>query len=274
MKKIVFLLLIISFISISGYSQIDDLKKKSDEKQENSDNKDGDNQGSGFTPSDAYCLSSCLQTSFNLMFSFVGQALINHHVQIMNNISDPFKFSVDFRPTIAYGFHFNKERFRVYDYINGLPQIHARWGVLSTDLRYNLLIDFYDFSAEAFQSWEWNIFQINIQPAEEHVITLGTGIAFDSYSKIIYNEHLIGYKYKTLNQMFTGEATARLATDYKIVPNPEDAIFFTEINISGGAKFMTMNHLFGYANLGFVYQNYFLSHQIMSVQAGLTFNIH
>ncbi len=275
MKKIFFLTALLFVLSSSIFAQIDDLKDKSNDKKENStDENNSDNSSSIPSIPDSYCLSSCVQTVFNFAFSMVGQALVNHHLQIMNNINDPSKLSLEVSPTVAYGIHVNNETDKFYDYFNILPQIHGRWGVLSTDFRYNLLVDFQNFSADAFKSWEWNIIQINIKPAEEHVITLGTGISYEPYSKSIYNEHLLGYKYKTLDQMYFAQFTGRLATDYEFAPNPADAIFFTEINLLGGVKFLTVNHLFGYFNIGLIYQNYYLSHSILLAQAGLTFSIH
>lgn len=267
MRKIFFILIISLFTYSIGFSQIDDLKKKSDETDKSNNNSES------FTP-DLYCLSSCLQTTFNFMFSVVGQALFNHHLQIMNSITDPSKLSFDVSPAIAYGLHYNKDSRVLYDYFNVLPQIHGRWGVLSTDFRYNLLLDFQDFTVDAFKSWEWNIIQINIQPADEHLITFGTGIAFETSSKSIYNENLFSYRYKTLDQMYFGQFTCRFSTDYSFYENSTDAFFFTEINLNGGIKFLTTTHLFGYITFGLIYQNYYLSHNIFLAQGGLNFNIH
>jgi hypothetical protein len=275
MKKIFIISLLLFFINSSISAQIDDLKDKTEEKKENSDNENNsDTDVSTLTAPDNFCVNSFIHAVFNVAFNMLGQVIINHHLQIMNQINDPSKLSLEVTPTIAYGAHFNDEKVKIYDYFNILPQLHGRWGVLSTDFRYNLLLDFQDFSINSFKSWEWNIFQINIQPADEHLITLGTGISYESFSKTLYNEHLLSYRYKTIDQMFYTQATGRLATDYKFSPVMSDAIFFTEINLNGGVKFMTFNHLFGYFTFGAIYQNYFLSHNIFLVQTGLTFNIH
>lgn len=267
--------MLFSFLSISIFAQIDDLKDKSEDKKNEKSTDDTDNNYSNIGTPNSYCADACFQTTFHLFFNVLGTALINHHLFIMKSITDPSKLSLEVSPVVAYGLHINSSNYGYYDYFNVLPKIHARWGILSTDFRYNMLFDFHDFTANTFKTWEWNLIQLNIQPANSHLITFGTGINFESYSQSLYNEHLIGYTFKSTDMMYSINATGRLATDYQFnTAYMRDAIFFSELNLSGQYKFLTYNHLFGYAKLGIIYQNYYASHQILMAQGGLSFIIY
>jgi len=272
MKKKILILLFFSFLGLNLFAQIDDLKDKAEENKNNSGTTN--DVPSFISPSNGYLLGTCLRTAYNLVFSVVGQAVINHHLFVMSSIPDQSKLSVEVSPTLAYGSHYNHEEGQFYDYIDVLPQIHGRWGAFSTDLRYNLLTDIQDFSVDAFKSWQWN-FLINIQPTANHLITFGTGINMEVYSKKPYNEHFIGYTYKSVNMIYEGYLNGRFATNYNFgIANPKDAVFYTEVNLGARFKFLTYNNLFGYLKAGIIYQNYFLNHSIYLAQLGVSFNIH
>jgi len=268
MKKILFLCLLLSFFSLQIFAQIDDIKKN-DKKNKDEKTTDLTEEVTVFDAPSGACVDACARTVFDLVFQVAARALINHHQYIMQKIADPMKLSFEVNPTIAYGFHLNEENVKTYDYFNALPQFRARWGVLATDIRYNLLVDYQNYSLDAFKTFEC-LMLFNIQPFIEHRFSFGTGISWDPYSLSLYNEHIASYNYLNNSMKYKAFIETRLATDYTF-PTP---IFYSELNIGAGIKVLEVGHVFGYANLGFSQQNYLMNHKIWLINAGFTFNVH
>ncbi len=266
--KTAILTIIILLSGLFASAQVDDIKDKA-EKNKKDEKKDLTEEVTVFDTPDAACVNACVSVLFDAAFRMAVTGLMNHHQYIMQKIADPMKLSFELIPQTAYGFHLNQELVKTYDYLNLLPQFRARWGVIGADLRYNLLLDFYDYSVDAYRLAEGNI-QFNIQPFIEHRFVLGSGIAWEPYTLSIYNEHIAGYHYLDIDMRFKAHFETRIALDYTF-PTP---IAYSEINMGAGIKVLELPKLFGFANAGFMFQKYFMEHDIWLLYAGFTFNVH
>jgi hypothetical protein len=276
-----FPILVVLFIlvfSLSSKGQIDDIKKKSRE------NKKGNSSGNKSEPgissgrdSDP-CAASCAEACFDVFFSVAFQALIEHHAYLLKSRDiDPTVVSLDIQPHFAYG--------PDNDYINFLPRIRGTWGVFSTDFRLNYLAEYKDYTASLFKIAEWQVLQINITPVPEFSLRFGSGAYFENFTdsvtdpitqvksskrlKNVFNEQFISVELRMNEQQFITTLEGRYAADYS-----NGNHVFSEINFRTNFRFIRFDHIAGYLMAGLVYQKYYDSIDLWSIQTGLSFNIH
>ncbi len=274
MKYIITALLLFQFLFASA--QVDDIKKKSRENKNSGGNSDSYNYGGG--NSDNPCLDACGEACFEFAFAIAFEALLSHHAYLMENRDkDPTVLSLDLMPHFAYGPEDN--------YFNLLPRIRGTWGVLSSDFRFNYLADYKDASADIYKVYEWQVVELNFLPIEELNIRVGSGIFVENFTassldpisgsmvgrryKDTYNENFASLELRLNDQQVLTSLEGRFAYDYDTGNH-----VFTEINLRASFRFLDIPHVFSYLTGGIVYQKYYSSIDLWSIQAGFSFNIH
>ncbi len=271
MKRILLFSCLLSLLFGQLHAQVDDIKRKSDENRDKKD-QNGEKDYYSTPPDDPImdaCFSSCAMACFDVFFSVAGELLMDHHRDLMKNRDvDPTVLSIDFMPHIAYS--------PDDDYINLLPRIRGTWGIFSTDFRFNYLAEFDNAAADIYNTWEWQILQLNLVAAEVFNFRIGTGLLSENYKEnLVYNEHSIGFEFRSQDQNLLTSLEGRTTWDYETGSH-----VFTEGNLRFSYRFININHVFGYVIVGGIYQRYYESTvdspavNLFSAQMGLTFNIH
>lgn len=274
MKNIVIILtclLLPSFIS----AQVDDIKRKSEEHKSNKDNQKDDKDSPGSSVADplaSACLTGCAEGCAQIVVPVIIGGIAQHHKYLMDSRdSDPAILSFDIMPHVAYS--------PTDEYINYLPRIRGTWGVLSTDVRFNYLTEYQGVSSGIYQTIEWQILELNFVAQQVVNFRIGSGLLYENFRgedeygdalpKETYNEHFIALEIRIHDRKILTGIEGRGAWDYEVSEN-----VFHEINLRGSYRFINSNNLFAYLTFGVIYQNYYSSVDLLSVQSGLTFNLH
>ncbi len=254
----IFAILFLSLFFFSPvFAQVDDIKDKSKNNREKQNDESENLNSSNSSSFGDVCAEIFVEVAFALLYD-------QHLQQIANKANDPTAFSLDVMPHFAFSPDDN--------YFNFLPRIRGTWGVLSTDFRMNYLLDFDEGAAETFRTIEWQVLQFNIVPVEEFTLRFSTGLMYEEFTGNLYNEHYLGLCFRLDKQKILATLEGRFTYDYNaqtIEPN-----VFYEINLRGAYRILDFKNLWGYATFGILYQNYYQSVEMLSVQGGLTFNIH
>lgn len=249
MKKLV-ILLSFTFISFSGYSQIEAIEAAAD----------GIALMADVVSSDA--CSDCCSDPF--LFYFIDEAIIHlvedlsdHHIWMMEN-RDIYPDALSF----TYRSHFASNGAET---VNLLQSVNGTWGVLSTDLRLNMLAEFNNFSARSYETINWQILVLNTYPAENVNLRLGSGIIYDNYAERSYNEHYGSLGVSFLDKKVTAILEGRYASAYYNL-----AEVYSEVNLRTEVKLIDRQDFVCSFMIGGIYQNYYATVQYASLQAGLT----
>ncbi len=269
MYKRIILILILGILSQSVFGQISDLKKKS-EKQKNKNNQNK-NKGYRYDNSNSNdsdpCVGAAATACFDIFFSAFFSILMRHHDYVMNNLQNhQTALSLEIKPHFAYGTHFSDSK--ANNYLDFLPEIKGTFGVFELDYRYNFLAEYKDYSVDAFQTWDL-IFNINIYPVNNTKLSIGTGIQYHTHTKDVYSEHFLFFEVASSSRKIVASIECRSAWDYE----NSDNVYF-QIGPSLNYKFVEFKNFYAYLSGGFMYQNYFTSHDIWLATFGITFNLH
>jgi len=263
MKKSVFFLIIL-FSLFKAFSQVDKMKNQADLNKNNSEK-----LGGGDSP----CMEGCSEGCFSgiadpclgaitaACFDFALSGLIQLNNSYIEKKSDiPVVTSFDFIPTAAY----NPPNTMLI-----LPRIRGNWGLFSTDARFTSLIEINSQGSDYWNTFDWQILQINALISKSVVVRIGSGFMFENYSKTFFNEHTMGvdifmddYKYRIDNEF-------RFSQDYYTGNIPR-----MEGNTRFNYALLQTDHIDGYISTGVMYQNYYLDVPVWSLCGGLAFNFH
>jgi len=268
MKKKLLIIIICLFSISNTFGQIDDIRKQADRKKENANNNNNSsndrNQSNGGDGSP--CIDLCFETCTNAVIATMVEAMLEKHVDIMNNRTTyPAALSLEIMPHAAYGVYFADASNNTY--VNFLPRIRGNWGIFSTDLRLNYLATYKDYKADVFKTLEWNILMLNIMPDDNFKLSFGGGLLYEYYTKSSYNELFVGADFNLNNRKHIISLEGRLATNYEFT-------VFVETTLRANTRFINMGSLKGYVSYGIVYQNYYEAVDLLMGQVGLTFQIY
>jgi len=255
MKKTIFVLLIILPL-VKSFSQVDKIKEDSDKNK-----KESEHLGGGNSPCLEGCGDACFSGFSNVCFDFAISGIIKlNKSYIANKDKIPLVTSFDFIPQGAY--HPSSS-------IIVLPRIRGNWGLFSTDARFTSLIEIKTVGSDFWNTFDWQILQINLLVTKPVILRIGSGFMYENYSKTFFNEHTIGldffmddYKYRIDNEF-------RIAEDYTTGNIPR-----LEGNTRFNYSVLKVDHIDGYISLGVLYQIYYLDVPMWSVLGGMAFNFH
>jgi len=250
MKKSVLFLLII-LLNMNLLAQISDIKKHADS------NKGGNVISDG---------SPCFDED-NGLFDFFGSLFIDlilyQHAEVLSDKENyPIAFSLEVMPQVAYSPDNN--------YVNFLPRARLTWGVFSTDIRANVLLEFLENNTnDIYKSIEWQAFILNFHMGPSAQMRFGAGFFYEEYTNKRYPEFYAAFHLYLKQHATTIVLEGRSTDDADTAQN-----IFREVNLQGNFRFINTKSVFSYINLGLVYQNYYTSVDLWSIQAGLNFIIH
>lgn len=267
MRNLFLICLSLVLFSNTVVAQLDDIKKKS-EKYKN------DGNGSEYSNDDDYnaemagvCFESCASVCFDIFFSQIGAAMMNHHRNLLDNRQfNPFALSLDFWPTALY---------MTEDDVWGIqPRVRGTAGIFSTDLKMDFLAKKTQTGFQKFEALHWQILVLNFSPASEFNIRFGGGIFTDRTDKLTFFEGYSGIQIRAGMQSTLITLEGRLSFD----PETQDNVY-KEFNLLAEFRAINQPGLFGYFTAGVAYQNYYPESygpdtSFFLIQGGMHFNLH
>ena len=252
MKKIISLFILILFFTFQSNSQVDNIKQKAKSLKSGNDHYNS-NSYDGIAGLIFFLFNDVTINSIDM--------LIIHHQYLMDNKNNyPVAFSFDYMPHFA----FNQN-----NQYNMLQRIRGTLGIFSSDLRLNYLAEFSDFSAKSYNTLDWQIIQFSTYPSNNVNIRFGTGLLYDNYSELFFNEHSLGLEFYFKEYKYWLALDGRFALDY----NRGESIY-NEVNFRLNYRIIKTQHFNTYFTIGALYQNYYSVTDLFSAQGGLSINIH
>jgi len=89
------------------------------------------------------------------------------------------------------------------------------------------------------------------------------------FSDLLFNSHYFGVKTILSEKQDYLDINGRLTVDYKTNEWP-----FSEFDFNFNKRIFNVKKFSGYLSIGVMYQNYYSTTGIWSLQAGLKFNLH
>ena len=260
MRKIIVLTIFLSFVFFRTFAQVGDIKNEANKRKKAERSNQNENQTSNNGEIKSGCVDGCMQ----LLFSAFVQLLKTHHDSLMaDRWKDPTVLSFDVMPHFGYSPDKN--------YADFLGRIRGTWGVLSSDLRINYLTEYINNSADIYKTLEWQVLDLNFMFTDNFNFRIGTGIMYDYYLEKSFNQHFLGIEIRMNEQGILLNGEGRFTNDYN---NKEQSNIYNEFNGRLGFRILKAKHAWMYSNFGFLYQKYFDSVELLSLQAGLTINLH
>jgi hypothetical protein len=266
MKKILTSVFLMLLFSSAVFSQIDDIKKKSDDNKKNGNH--SGNENTGGSPGDP-CVSQCAGSAFELVFDVAVQSLAKYNNYLLENSKDPEIISLEALPQLGYGIHFSNDQQNVYKYYDILPRLRGNLGAFSMEARLDYLFEANDSTYfNSFPVWNYWI-GINIIPKDLFRLTIGQGIMYESNSQQAFHETYVGADIPIKNRLFVISPEVRFAYDY------QNGIFpYIESGVRGSYRFLDVKRFSAYFTAGAAWRNYYQSHEVALVYGGLTLCLH
>lgn len=258
--KILLLILTFSTINIVAHAQVNKIKKDSDKNKSasgNSNKKLGPSNNSG----NDGCAESCFNFCGAVCFSAFSKMLIDLHADYLDNASKvPPTVSLDIMPHIGYK-----------PSSTGIlqPRIRGNWGIFSTDIRLNSLLEQANNGYDFYNTLDWQVIELNPLITEPIILRFGTGFMYEFSSKQFFNEHFVGLDVFIMDYQYMSNVEFRIAPDYETGEIPR-----MEGNLRFNYRFLKSKSIFGYATIGGLYQNYYSNTEMIGIMTGVTFNIH
>ncbi len=250
-----------------AFSQVDDIKKKSDKYKKDDNSSSDSNIGSSNDPVFDACFETCASGCFDIALSVVTEIMIQHHIYLMDSRNeDPTALSLDLMMHTAY--EPNNQ------IVNVVPRIRGTWGVLSTDFRFNHLVE-RDQAIATFKTLSWQILALHFGVPDAFSFRIGSGFYYDISDALMFNEHYTGLQLKFGGQSILLNLEYRIALDYE-----HSETVFQDFDANIAFRLLNFPNLYTYANVGFVHQKYYPDNEagiktdFSMVKAGITFNIH
>jgi len=263
MKKYIIIFLLTIFQMSISYGQIDDIKKKGNEHNNQT------NPGNNDTNTDNNDSESCFSPCFNFCVSssciFIGSILDEWHKNILDNkAEDPTIVSLEVMPQV--GLNNDLMTYHI------MPRIRGTWGLYSTDFRYNFIVENSPGKLQFLRSLNWVIAEMNLISINEFNLRVGTGwFAHETTDNTFfhYNEQFVGIELRTFDQKINYTIEGRSAWDYTFGGN-----VYHEIGFKGSARVFEIPKVSLYVTIGANYYNYYTSVDFMTSNIGLNFLIH
>jgi len=252
MKKVIYLFILILFFTFQSVSQVDNIKQKSKSFK----------SGNDYGNSNSYDgIAGLLFFLFNdVAINSIDMLIVHHQYLIENKENYPIAFSADYMPHLA----FNQN-----NQYNMLQRIRGTLGVFSTDFRLNYLTEISDLSAKSYSTLDWQIIQFSTYPSNNVNIRFGTGLLYDNYSDLSFNEHSLGLELYFKDYEYWFALDGRFALDYE-----RGESVYKELNFRCNYRIIKTQHFNTYFTIGALYQNYYSVTDLFSAQGGLSINLH
>ncbi len=143
------------------------------------------------------------------------------------------------------------------------PRIRGNWGLFSTDLRINYLIEESVEGPIHLRTTDWQIIQLNMITTPRVNFNVGFGMMYEAYgSRTAYPEITTAFTLRP------GPARIGAFVEYR------DAEARREVNGSVRYSFGTTGKFHWYASAGAAFQRYYSSINVWGIQGGLGFQLY
>jgi hypothetical protein len=167
----------------------------------------------------------------------------------------------DIMPSIA----FNPDR----KYWNSDFRLNFGKGMLTSDLRFSRVSENGDNGKSSFETIHWQVLQLNFSRRPRFDFKLGSGVYWDRYSDMAFNEHSLGMNAKFIDNKLGVDLEFRSAIDYKFMEE-----VFGEINFKTTYQILNSKVIDIHTVFGVLIQRYYYSVGLTSIQGGLLFHFH
>lgn len=239
---VIVLMLCFFLKSVTGVAQVDDVKRKSAERS---------SHGSGRETGGGSSSSSSSYIAFDFFFRGIAgwqsQKLQNRE-QVPTMVSLELMLQGAVQPSSYYIIH---------------PRLRANWGLLSTDFRFNYLVEEDIEGTKVLRTDDWQVLQFNIVTARNVGFRIGGGLLHEAYSgNKTFSEWTMGLTLQSNDLRLGGMTEYRWAEVRK------------EWNAQFQFRIIDTGSLHGFASIGVVYQRYYDVINVWGIQTGLVFKLH
>lgn len=261
--KILYSCIILFLLIVNSlFAQVDDIKKGSDTNKEkgSTTTTNPESKGGDGCMSDACglaCNSGCFSSI--LQYSIIGLIKLQG-IQLEKKAEIPQVISFDFMTHFGYAEPSSSLL---------LPRIRGNWGLFSSDLRFSNLVEYSNGSTDFYNTLDWQALLLNIVITKPVTARIGTGIMREYYSATTFIEHSVGADVNWKDSQYLASLEARIAKDYSTGATPR-----SEVNMRFNYRIIKGTHINGYAMCGGIYQNYYASVDVWTIQTGLTLSFH
>ncbi len=150
-----------------------------------------------------------------------------------------------------------------------LPRVRANWGLISTDFRYNFLIenDQLGGGLQSLGTYDWQAFQMNVVTTKPVTVRGGMGFMAENFGeRAMFFEATLATDLRFQEGKIGGGAEYRVAKDGTATPR-------REFNARVEYRVLQWRRLNGYATLGGLFQRYYDVVDVWGVQTGLIFRL-
>jgi hypothetical protein len=237
--------LVFSFYVLFGAAQVNDIKSAS------SNNVNSGDKGGGSGNSGAFIY---------FFFDAINGLANWQQYKLQKKEVNPYMVSIDVISQLA----LQPSRYYLYN-----PRVRGNWGLFSTDLRINYLLQETINGTDDLISFDWQILQLNIITTRNVIGRVGGGFMKENFGgRQSFFESTYGLFIQSNNKKLGGSIEYRLSQDFEtdIVPRRELSAQFEKRLFSSG-------YWNAYLTFGGVYQRYYESISVWGVQAGLALRI-
>jgi hypothetical protein len=149
------------------------------------------------------------------------------------------------------------------------PRVRGNWGLFSTDFRMNYLIEEGAEGYTHIRTNDWQILQLNLVTSRFFTFKAGAGFMQEAFNaeEMFYESAFLLFVHAPDQSKLLG-FEYRFAKDFDTGANPR-----WELSAQYQHEIFNKGALHGYASAGTVFQKYYNTIDVWSVQAGLVFRI-
>ena len=235
------LTLLLTLLAFASFAQVDEIKKKSKENSERKESSGGSSGGGGNF------------FAFFDMFRFFGMWQADKLAKREIN------------PRIVSFEAFAQAAVQPSNYYLVQPRLRGNWGLFSTDLRFNWLIEQDINGNKELSTIDWQIVQFNLVTTKSVTGRVGLGSMYENFGD--YNsffESSFGLSVYPEPWQLAFNVEYRVANDFTTGAVPR-----REFNFSLEREVFSFGKWHGNATLGGVYQRYYEAISVWGIQAGL-----
>ncbi|MBX7127392.1 MAG: hypothetical protein K1X47_16980 [Cyclobacteriaceae bacterium] len=245
------LLIFLLGLSFASHAQVDQIKSQSSSNATRSRSSSGEgSSGSGGNGGGFWFVLR----SFQLIGAWQGEKLSHRD-------SVPQMVSLELMPQIAV---------QPSSYYLALPRIRGNWGLFSTDVRYNYLLQDNGGSWSDLSTVDWQILELNLVTTRSVTGRIGAGVLRERFgANQSFLEWTAGVQIFPRQSPWGGGGEFRYAKDHttQMVPRREFSLHLERQFLQSGAWHASWI-------LGGVYQKYYESITVWAIQTGVTFRLY
>ena len=150
------------------------------------------------------------------------------------------------------------------------PRIHGTWGILSTDFRWNGLVEKTVDGYSSLNTFDWQIVQLNFVNTEHVIVRAGVGFMQENFSDHLrFFESTISSNIMLRDNRWGGFVEWRSANDYETNAKPR-----REFNVQVQRTIFESGSLHGLVTGGLQFQRWYSLINVWGMQGGFVLRIY